>query len=87
MCTGPCRCGHECRFLWRREVLGRPGATVTEGRDTPVNLGPRSRARVSERAVNSGRCSDLVGKAVMVVVTAGLAVAPAGGQAATAIVC
>lgn len=61
--------------------------TVKEGRDMPGNLGTRSQARFSERAANSGKCSDLVGKAVMVVVTAGLAVAPAGGQAATAIVC
>lgn len=58
-----------------------------EGRDMPGNLGPRNQARFSERAVSSSTCSDLVGKAVMVVVTAGLAVAPAGGQAATVIVC
>lgn len=71
----------------RRFWIVRPGATVTEGRDIPGNLGPRNQARVSERVASSGKCSDLVGKAVMVVVTAGLAVAPAGGQAVTAIVC
>lgn len=37
----------------RNETLDPPGVTVTEGRDMPVNLGPRGQMWVSERAVKS----------------------------------